>query len=197
MNRRDYIKNTMLTLGYAVSVGAVSELLTSCQKEASLDWKPVFLSNNQANTIAEIAETILPKTQTPGAKDLGVPQFIDKMLKDLLSETDQKEFIEGIEQLDERCEKEFGKVFVECDTKQREQILIALDKESPKFPLTLWGIVLVEKPEPITFFRRVKSMTLMGYFTSEKVGKELLTYNPVPGKFIGEIEYKGQNAWSE
>jgi hypothetical protein len=197
MNRRDYIKNTMLTLGYAVSVGAVSELLTSCQKEAQLDWKPVFLSNNQANAIAEIAETILPKTKTPGAKELGVPQFIDKMLKDLLSEKDQKEFIEGIEQLDERCQKEFGKVFVECDTKQREQILIALDKESPKFPLTLWGIVLVEKPEPITFFRRVKSMTLMSYFTSEKISKEFLAYNPVPGKFIGEIEYKGQNAWSE
>lgn len=196
MNRREYIKNMTLSMGFVVSAGAVSDLLISCQKQANLDWKPVFLDNNQANTIAEIAETILPKTSTPGAKELGVPQFVDRMLKELLTEKDQQEFVKGIEDLDERCKTDYGKVFVECDQKQREEILIKLDKEAPKFPLTLWGIVLVEKPEPITFFRRMKSLTLMGYFTSEKIGKEVLAYDPVPGPYKGEIEYNGQNAWS-
>ncbi|WP_394991394.1 gluconate 2-dehydrogenase subunit 3 family protein, partial [Emticicia sp.] len=143
MNRREYIKNTALFLGYAVSVSAVSNLLVSCQNEAKLAWKPVFLSNNQANTIAEMAETILPKTSTPGAKDLGVPQFIDKMLKELLNEADQKEFVKGIESLDQRCEKDYGKVFVACEQRQKEEILTKLDKEAAKFPPSLWGIVLV------------------------------------------------------
>jgi hypothetical protein len=197
MNRREYIKNTALFLGYAVSASAVSDLLISCKNEAKLAWKPVFLSNNQANTIAEMAETILPKTSTPGAKDLGVPQFIDKMLKELLTEADQKEFIAGIESLDERCEKDYGNAFVACEQKQKEEILIKLDKESAKFPPSLWGIVLVEKPDPITFFRKMKSLTLMGYFTSEKVGKEILRYDPVPGTYIGCMPLNGMNSWTE
>ncbi|WP_435357508.1 gluconate 2-dehydrogenase subunit 3 family protein [Emticicia sp. SJ17W-69] len=197
MNRREYIKNTALFLGYAVSASAVSDLLISCQNEAKLTWQPVFLSNNQANTIAEMAETILPRTATPGAKDLGVPQFIDKMLKELLTEADQKEFVEGIESLDKRCEKDYGKAFVACEQKQKEEILTQLDKEAAKFPPSLWGIVLVEKPDPITFFRRMKSLTLMGYFTSEKVGKEILRYDPVPGTYIGCMPLNGMNSWTE
>lgn len=197
MNRREYIKNTALFLGYAVSASAVSDLLISCQNEAKLAWKPVFLNNNQANTIAEMAETILPKTATPGAKDLGVPQFIDKMLKELLTEADQKEFVEGIESLDKRCEKDYGKVFVACEQKQKEEVLTKLDKESAKFPPSLWGIVLIEKPDPITFFRKMKSLTLMGYFTSEKVGKEILRYDPVPGTYIGCMPLNGMNSWTE
>lgn len=196
MNRREYIKNTTLLLGYAVSAGAVSELLTSCQKEAQLAWKPVFLTNNQANTIAEVAETILPKTATPGAKELGVPQFIDRMLKELLNEADQKEFVEGIEKLDNRCEQDYSKPFVECTQEQREEILTTLDKEAAKFPPSLWGIVLVEKPDPITFFRRMKSLTLMGYFTSEKIGKEVLAYDPVPGQYIGCMPLGDHKLWS-
>ncbi|MCU0327213.1 MAG: gluconate 2-dehydrogenase subunit 3 family protein [Spirosomaceae bacterium] len=118
------------------------------------------------------------------------------MLKELLTEKDQKEFVKGIEVLDERCKKDYGNVFVECEQKQREEILIKLDKEAAKFPPNLWGIVLVEKPAPITFFRRLKNLTLMGYFTSEKIGKEVFRYNPVPGPFKGEVEYSGENAWS-
>ena len=197
MNRREYIKNTALLLGYSVSVGAMSDLLISCKKDAKLTWKPVFLSNNQANTMAEVAETILPKTSTPGAKDLGVPQFIDKMLKELLTEKDQKEFVAGIESLDERCNNDYGKAFAECEQKQKEEILTKLDKEAAKFPPNLWGIVLDPKPAPITFFRRMKSLTLMGYFTSEKIAKEVLVYDPVPGTYIGCMPYNGQNSWAE
>ncbi|MCU0327214.1 MAG: hypothetical protein MUF45_18610 [Spirosomaceae bacterium] len=53
MNRREYIKSMTLSMGFMVSAGAVSDLLISCQKQANLDWKPVFLDTNQANTIAE------------------------------------------------------------------------------------------------------------------------------------------------
>ncbi len=197
MNRREYIKNTCLGIGLTISAASVSELLISCRKDAALTWKPVFLDNNQANTIAEVAETICPKTATPGAKELGVPQFIDKMLKELLSEKDQKAFLAGIDDLDERCKKDYDKTFVELEQKQREEILTKLDTESPKFPISMWGIVLIEKPEPITFFRKMKSLTLMGYFTSQKIGKEVLVYDPVPGKYISCMPQNGQNLWTE
>ncbi|MHA8051569.1 gluconate 2-dehydrogenase subunit 3 family protein [Aquirufa sp. ROCK-SH2] len=197
MDRREYIRQTSLYLGYSLSAGTIASLLSSCQKDAKLTWEPQFLDNHQANTIAEIAETICPKTKTPGAKELGVPQFIDKMVKEVMSKEDQNEFTKGIEELDDRCKKEFGKNFIECDKRSREQILTQWDKESPHFPANLWGIVLEEKPAPITFFRKVKSLVLMGYFTSEKIGKEVLVYDPVPGKYLACIPYKGENNWTE
>ena len=93
MNRRDIIKSSALLVGYAVSTTALSNLFISCKSEVQLDWKPVFLSNNQARTISEMTECILPRTKTPGAKDLHIDRFIDKMLKDLLSADEQKDFV--------------------------------------------------------------------------------------------------------
>jgi hypothetical protein len=197
MNRREALK----MMGYAVSMTAATDLFLSCQSEAkvSLDWKPAFLSDRQAHILAEVAETILPKTQTPGAKELGVPQFIDKMLKALLTEGDQKEFVEGLEKLEKDCKAMQGKTFTACTPQERESFLTKIDKEAASAPTTpsVWGITL-GNPIPPPFFRKLKGMVLFGYFTSEKVGKEVLTYDPVPGDFIGCIPLKDVgNAWTE
>lgn len=197
MNRREVLKNSALFMGYTVSVGMLAETFIACSKQVSLDWKPVFLTNEQANTVAEITETILPKTTTPGAKEIGVPQFVDKMLKDLLSEDDQKNFIAGLESLDEAAEAANGKPFVDCTPSQREALLLKLDQEAGKTPLSLWGITLEDTP-PITFYRRLKALTLLGYFTSEQVGKNILSYDPLPGDFIACMPLTaGMNAWNE
>lgn len=196
MNRRDALKNATLFLGYSVSATALTETFIACAKEAHLDWKPLFLTNNQANTVAEITETILPKTATPGAKELGVPQFVDKMLHDLLSKEDQTDFLAGLKALDKRSEADNGKLFVDATPAQREALLLALDKEAAPFPPSLWGITLKPSGPPV-FFRRLKSLTLLGYYTSEKVGKTILAYDPVPGPFIACMPFNGQNAWNE
>ncbi|MBO0930623.1 gluconate 2-dehydrogenase subunit 3 family protein [Fibrella aquatilis] len=196
MNRREALKNSALFVGYAVSATALTETFVACSKTAHLSWKPVFLSENQANTIAEITETILPKTTTPGAKELGVPQFVDKMLHDLLSKEDQANFLTGLEALENRCEKETGKAFVDCTPAQREVFLLKIDQEAPPLPPSLWGITL--KPSgPPAFFRRLKSLTLLGYYTSEQIGKNVLAYDPVPGTYVPCMPLNGQNAWNE
>lgn len=200
MKRRDALKHTALLFGYAVTAGALTETFIACKNEArtvNLAWKPEFLSANQANTLAEMTETILPRTATPGAKDIGVPQFIDKVLKKLLSEADQKDFVAGLDKLEETCKSTNGKYFDECSKEQREALLLKMDKEAAKFPPSMWGITLVEKPDPITFYRRLKGLTLMAYFTSEKVNKELLVYDPVPGQYIACMPLGTQNSWSE
>ncbi len=197
MNRREILKSSALFLGYAVSTTALSQTFLACTQEAKLDWKPVFLTNNQAASIAEITETILPKTKTPGAKELGVPQFVDKMLKDLLSEEEQKDFVAGLEKLEEECEKAHGKSFVECTPQQREAFLTQLDKEAEALPPSVWGIRLAP-PSPTPFFRRLKELTLVGYFTSQKIGKEVLGYDPIPGNYIACMPLTpGMNAWNE
>ena len=197
MNRRDILKSSALFLGYAVSTAALSETFMACSKEAQLDWKPTFLSNSQAASMAEITETILPKTKTPGAKELGVPQFIDKMLKDLLSAEEQKDFLAGLEKLEEDCDKAYGKSFVECTPQQRQEFLTKLDTEAEKLPPSVWGIRLAP-PSPTPFFRRVKELTLLGYFTSQKIGKEVLSFDPMPGGYIACMPLAaGMNAWNE
>ena len=197
MNRRTYLKNSSALLGLTFANHSIAKFLKTWDDAKVLEWKPILFTDFQAQMVAEIAETICPKTSTPGAKELAVPQFIELMVKDVMSPNDQKVFLEGIQEVDEKSKNQFGKPFLALDKSQKESMLIALDKESPNFPPTMWGIVLVEKPDPITFFRRIKSLTLTGYFTSEKIGKEVLAYDPIPGKFVPCMPLNGQNAWSE
>ncbi len=198
MNRREYLKNTALLVGYAVSASALSETFMACKTErvVNLDWQPVFLNKFQANTLSEMTETILPKTATPGAKEIGVPQFIDKVLKDLLSEDEQQDFMKGLQSLDDICMGNYGKYFEACTKEQKEQILLKMDRDAAKLPPSVWGITLVEKPDPVMFYRRVKALTISAYFTSEKIGKEVLVYDPIPGEYIGCMPFTGQNVWS-
>jgi gluconate 2-dehydrogenase gamma chain len=72
MNRREALKQTTLILGYAVSAPVAAAMLNGCKAKPQLNYKPVFFDEEQAALLAEIAETILPKTSTPGAKDAGV-----------------------------------------------------------------------------------------------------------------------------
>lgn len=199
MNRRDAIISSGWLAGYALTSAGLSSLFLSCQTEAKVDWQPLFLSQSEAYTLAEVAETILPKTSTPGAKELGVPQFIDKMLKEVLGEGDQKSVLEGLKQIEATAQQKHSKPFAQCSTEERNALLLELDEAAAKQPTTpsVWGITL-GVPPPTPFFRQLKSLTLLGYFTSEEVGKKILRYDPVPGDFIACMPLKkGENTWTE
>jgi Gluconate 2-dehydrogenase subunit 3 len=198
MDRREYLKNTALFLGYAVSASTLAETFIACKSErtVNLDWKPTSLTQNQAFTLGEMAETILPKTSTPGAKEIGVPQFIDSVLKKLLSPAEQEDFTKGLEALEKTCQSDYGKYFNECTQAQREELLLKMDKAAGKFPPSAWGITLVKNPDPISFFRSLKALTITAYFTSEKIAKDILVFDQIPGSYIGCMPFTGQNVWS-
>ena len=197
MNRREYIKYTTGLLGYAVSSTAVLQLMASCNNQPGLEWKPVFFSLAQASLITEVAGTILPETQTPGAISLGIPQLVDRLFAELLSADDKKSFLEGMSNFEEDCIKKYGRGFQSLDKAQKEQYLIDQDKNGPKFPISMWGINLDPHPQPITFYRRLKSMVLMGYYTSEKISKEVLVYAPVPGDYMGCVPIGARNSYAD
>lgn len=197
MNRRDYIKNTAAALGLTLTGISMSEMLLSCQTQAKLDWKPAFFTNNQAAIIAEIAETILPKTKTPGAKEMAVPQFIDKMVKETMDEASQKSLVEGLESFEGEVKAKYDTNFISLNAGQKKEFLEKLDKEKPRSGLSMWGIAL-EKDAPMpTFFKIIKGLTLFGFYTSEEIGRNVLVYDPVPGEYIGCMPLKGQNSWTE
>jgi hypothetical protein len=173
MNRREAIEKTAWLLGSAVSASAIAGVLNGCKPSPTLNYKPVFLDESQALTIGEVAEIILPRTDTPGAKDVSVPSFIDIMLKEVYSSDEQKHFLEGLETFEKEAKDSFNKKFIDCEP----SVQIGLVKKN----LEAASIQSGQTP----FIQTVKELTLLGFFTSEVGATQVLQYNPAPGPYQG------------
>ncbi|NRB49192.1 MAG: gluconate 2-dehydrogenase subunit 3 family protein [Saprospiraceae bacterium] len=173
MDRREAIKRTSLLLGGAISSSAMAGLLSGCQASPSVDWSPVFLEQEQARMVESIADCILPATETPGALDVGVPAFIDLMLKDAYSAEEQNRFLTGLSSLEASSQEKYEKGFLYCSNEDQTALLTTLEKEAASAP---------------SFIRMAKELTLLGYFTSEPIMSNVLNYNPVPGKYEGCVD---------
>lgn len=196
MDRREYFRQTAAILGLSLTGISASEILSSCQKASNLDWKPLFFTPAQVEIIAEIAETILPETATPGAKSLAVPQFIDVIIAKTMAKDAQTTFLEELKNFDDVAKERFGKKFLAMSAEQRQQYLTELDKEKPRSGMSMWGINLEpDAPKP-SFFKKIKGLVLWGYFTSEEAGKNIFRYDPIPGIYEPCSPLEGKNAWS-
>lgn len=189
MNRRDALKNTVLVLGYTVAVPSLASIFSSCNNNAgtTLGWEPQFFSASQAAVISELTETILPKTKTPGAKDLHIDQFIDRIVKQILSPEDQEKLKNGVEAFEAESKEVNGKSFIESSFEERTKLLTRLEAESEKVTGNIWGFSLKKDIPPVPFYRNIKELTLLGYFTSKEIGKDILVYDPVPGKYVADM----------
>jgi len=187
MQRREALKKTLLAMGYTISVPSLISIFESCQSNSSQTWQPEFFSARQASVIGELTETILPKTATPGAKDLKLDRFIDQIIKQVLSKDDQQLFLKGMDAFDEEAKKLNGKSFIDSSPEQRAILLTQLEKEAAKEPPTIWGFDTQKDLPQITFYRKTKELTLLGYFTSKEIGKQVLLYDPVPGQYLSDI----------
>ena len=196
MDRRKAIKNTALLAGISLSGATLSSLLQSCQEKNRLDWEPIFFSKNQAETVSAMADAFLPKTGTPGALDLNVDLFVDLLCKKHLSPEDQAHVLKGCDEFMAACQKRYGKDFPALSADEKAEAMRSAGKSANTFNPSVWGSPL-GKQEPVDFYRRVKQFTLMGYFTSEEVGKNILVYDPIPGQHKGCISVdEVGNAWT-
>lgn len=185
MNRRTVIKNLALVIGGAV-------LLPSCISHDGTSYvqlKHVNIDEDQQRLIADVAETIIPKTNTPGAKDLNLPAFVLKMIDDCYDKKGQQAFVAGLNAFTSMVKTKYGKGFGGLDVKQREAILADLEKsanaaKAPK-PAT---------PDPITgFYWDVKRQTIFGYTTSQYFMTKQIVYELVPGRYIVHYPVKKLN----
>lgn len=178
INRREALRRTALLMGAALSAPAIAGVLNGCSAKPSINWKPEFLSSEQGTLISQLSEIIIPKTDTPGAIDVGVPEFIDKMLKDVYSKEDQDRFIAGLNEFDDAAQKESGDVFIGMDVEDQLTFVTRVHKEGVE--------TMKAKPsDPKPFIMAVKELTLLGYFTSEVGATKVLQYAPVPGAYKG------------
>lgn len=189
MNRRDALSRVALILGGTV-IGA-NAFLEGCKpadKKVSVD--AAFTPEDIAY-LDEVAETIIPATDTPGAKAAQVGAFMTVMVNDCYEAADQKIFKEGMNLLNEASNKKFNNSFIKLTPEQRKELLIEIDKEAKAYTDKK------KSEDPKHYFRMMKELTLLGYFTSEPGATKALNYVAVPGKYEGCIPYKkGDRAWA-
>lgn len=182
MNRREALQRAAWVLGYTVSIPALSQVLEACQSRPDLAFQPTFLKPEQASIVAEVAEIIIPKTDTPGAKDVGVPQFIDILVRDCYTKEDQDNFLNGLADFDKGAKDAYGDAFLDLDpAKQVEYVTkvhgdVIEAAKAPEFR---------DKPRP--FMHIVKELTVIGFFTSEPGATQVLQYDEIPGAYKGCI----------
>jgi hypothetical protein len=171
MKRRAAIRSLALVVGGTISLPAWA---SHWNLDTISERNKLFVSPDQEALLAEIVETIIPATDTPGAKALGVHRFILKMMADCYEKKEQTRFKEGLTELDKLVKASYGKPFVSCTPAQRLEILKAREAAAKISP-----------PEKESFFPFLKNMTIQGYLNSEFVMREVYKYELVPARYHG------------
>lgn len=173
---------------------SLAAILNSCKSPSDSAASGFSLDTDQRSLLAEIAEVIIPKTDTPGAKDTGTPEVIEILLKDCYSEEQQKHFVAGLKDLEAESKK-LGGSFVSLDEANKLAVVHTMrdkaraekeDAEKVKIVDAETGKEKedVTKKEPlIPFFTLVRDLTIFGYYSSEYGVTKAFDYSPVPGRF--------------
>jgi hypothetical protein len=190
MNRRDALSRVALLLGGTV-IGA-EFFLSGCNTSDKKIGQSVDFTADDIAYLDEVAETIIPATDTPGAKAAKVGAFMTVMVKDCYDEKNQKIFLDGMNALNEASKKKYsGNGFMKITPEQRKELLTELDKEQKEYAKNK------KKDDGAHYFTQMKQLTLLGYFTSEPGATQALRYVAVPGRFDACIPYKkGDKAWA-
>ncbi len=192
MQRREALKYTALALGYSLSGLTASAILQGCKADLSSNWVPRTLTPEQVDWVAEMAETILPATDTPGAKDVLVHRFLDELLSDWAGPETKSQMLAGLELMQAYCVEKGGADLLSLEPEQRLSVLNELNERA----LTLTPMEeerLLERG-----FIAWKKVIIQAYFSSPQVGTEVLAYDPIPGEYRGNMplsETDGR-AWS-
>lgn len=194
MNRRELLQRTSLLIGGSL-LGADGLLAKNVDWDAlddlPEDYKNLGLfTKAQVKLMNEVADTIIPTTDTPGARAAKVGQFMAVIVSDCYEPDEQKRFMDGLATLDAEVKKRYGKKsFTKLSPGQRTEFLTALDKERREFQKNK------KKDDPSHYFQVMKDLVLWGYFTSEIGATQALRFVEYPGKYT-TIDYKkGDRAW--
>lgn len=174
MNRRSAIKSLVI-----ISAGAA--LLPSClqeEKKSSLALKNIKTSQDDEKLLSELSETIIPKTATPGAKDVSADLFALMMIDECYPPDNQEKFVKGLQGFKDFAKKKFDKPFMECTAAERTAMVNAIESKK-------------DIPEDVDFFyNTMKRLTVQAFTTSEYYLTKVHVYQLVPGKFYGCVSVK-------
>jgi hypothetical protein len=173
MERRQVVK-------YLFAITAGAAVLPSClhkESKASILLKKMNVTLEQETILAEFAETLIPRSATPGAKDTYAHLFALRMLDDCHEEKDQRTFLNGLNDVEDMMKKAHNTTFVKASPAQRASVLTTLEqKKGPD--------------DAQEFYKIMKGLTIQGYLTSKPVLGDILHYELVPGRFNGAAPVK-------
>jgi hypothetical protein len=188
VSRREAIRRVSALLGGAALIGQ-GALLAGCTTAAAQSRR--LFSESDVVLLDEIADTILPETKTPGAKAAGVGPFIAIMVTDTYDPREQRVFRDGLETLERESRRDNGGGFIASSPAQRLALLERLDREAIEYMRQAGS---ADRPH---YFRMIKELTLLGYFTSEIGCTQAQRYVETPGRFEPCITYTaGDRAWA-
>ncbi|MBC3540142.1 gluconate 2-dehydrogenase subunit 3 family protein [Rufibacter sediminis] len=179
MKRRAAVKGLLIFTGGLV-------LLPSCMLErdkASVQLKHLEVSGDDEKMLAELVETLIPTTDTAGAKTLGLHKFTLKMVDEVYGEEDQRAFQDGMAAFQKQTKKQTGSTFAECTPPQRQEVVAAVNAGNAA-------------PEVLAFYKIVKDQTILGYLNSELVMTKLRKYELVPSRYLAYYPVKAAKVTS-
>ena len=202
MNRREFLEcAAVLISGTAISrfASALSEeqrvYLASAPDYTS--QKADFFSPEQRKVVAAIAQTIIPRTDTPGAIDAGVPHFIELMVAQWFNEEERDIFQEGLKDMGTRIPREYGQPFDQLSGEQQLSILEAMEEAASDSPWYAQGNIRRAWVTDAPFICQIKELTVWGFFTSEVGATQVLQYNVMPMRFDGHApRTPGETSWA-
>ena len=200
MTRRAAIARVAYLLGGAVSASTVAGVLAGCDRRAEPGAAASALDADRKELVATLGEHILPETDTPGTRAVGVQDFIDAMMTDYYPAEERDRFLAGLSRVDARAERAFGTRFIDATPEQQLRLVEALNRQAfedsaARQTTTAQEPVLRETgtetgrsdaeavqaasgaveldsdwdPEDVgrqAFFRTLKELVLVGYYTS-------------------------------
>jgi len=189
ITRRQALEQAATLLGGALSAPTVAGVLSTATRRAwaaSPGWTPRTLSPAQLELVATMAEHIIPQTDTPGARAAGVHHFVDTLLSDHYAATERDRFLAGLADVDARAQSAHSQPFPRCSPEQRIGLLKEMDARA----------YASGRGEDGWLFRRLKELTVVGYYTSEIGAMQELHMSPF-GAYRGDIPYTSVGrAWS-
>ena len=151
-------------------------LIPSCMQDrskASILLKNFSITTEQEAMLAELTESIIPKTSTPGAKDIYAHLFVLKMVDDCGNEDEQKKFVKGMEAFEKFVKEKNGQSFLESDVTQRLAVLEEFEKNK--------GL----NDDKTFFYNATKSLTIQAYTSSKFYLTNVQVYEMVPSRWHG------------
>lgn len=177
MDRRKVLKQIALA-----SAGLVTlpQWMISCGISDSNVHKTSFSSDEQ-KLLASVADTIIPAGNPKtigslGALSVGVDKYLQKLIDDCYEKDAQDNVKLQLNGLEKSAKTKFKRPFVDCSQLQRQELLLTLSSSTVK----------AEKD----FFTLIKSETIKGFNTSQKVMQEYLNYKVAPGHYYGCVDVK-------
>lgn len=201
MNRREFLQcATILLTGVSASqlgCALTEEQQTYLAAAPNFNTEDVdYFSDEQRKVVAAMAEVIIPRTDTPGAIDAGVPRYIELMAAGWLNEQERAIFNAGLSDIQSRIPRDYGATFDSLSAPQQLEIMEALEEGASDSEWYTFGNTQREFIGDAPFICQLKELTIWGFFTSEVGGKQVLRYNPMPMRFDGDIPLApGDSTW--